>query len=434
MILSGFGVSSMPPKDLSVYLRQLERLTELTRNMGRTENVDLTLKAIVELGSELTFSEMCSLLIYEQETDLLKFVACPPDHKERLKSIRVPVERSLAGWVYQKGKPVTLQDTGKDQHLFQQVEKEFGFTATSMAAVPMLFRGQTIGVLEAINKKQNLAYTQDDLQVMDVLSSQAAVSVLSNILFEEVKRSNDEVQSLERMKSNFIAIASHELRTPLGLILGHASYLNDIVRDKEQKAQLDVILRSANRLKGILEDLSNVNNVMAGTARLKHRLVSINQLVSKCIHSFQEEARTRKITLTSRLPDHEILIDVDEEKIEIALHNLVKNSLIFTNPGGHVLIAAEKMPGFIQMTVIDDGIGIPAKDLPLVFDRFFQVQSHLTRRHGGLGLGLSVAKAMIELHRGQIWVESIEGKGSKFYFLIPAHTTTPLRRVSAFES
>jgi signal transduction histidine kinase len=200
------------------------------------------------------------------------------------------------------------------------------------------------------------------------------------------------------------------------------------------KQQLEVIIRSANRLKAIIEDLSNVNDYQAGTSRLRHRLLSINQVIQKVVNSNMESARQKNIAFAARVPDTELIVDADEEKITIAINNLVTNAIGFTDQNGHILVSAERLPGYIQVSVIDDGIGIPAKDLPRVFDRFFQVQSHLTRRHGGMGLGLSVAKAMIELHKGQIWVESVEGKGSKFSFILPTTKTVGMgtNKVSAF--
>ena len=112
-------------------------------------------------------------------------------------------------------------------------------------------------------------------------------------------------------------------------------------------------------------------------------------------------------------------VEGDDEKIVIALSNLVKNALTFCDDYGHVLVKAESLPGYVKVSVVDDGIGIPAKDLHRVFERFFQVESHMTRRHGGMGLGLAVAKVMVENHGGQIWAESTEGKGSTFSFLLP---------------
>jgi two-component system sensor histidine kinase VicK len=107
------------------------------------------------------------------------------------------------------------------------------------------------------------------------------------------------------------------------------------------------------------------------------------------------------------------------------LSNLVKNALQFTEAGGHVTVEVQEDAGHFEVSVVDDGIGIPVKDLPRVFERFFQVETHLTRHYGGMGLGLAVARAMIELHNGRIWVESVEGKGSTFTFLIPAGQAQP---------
>ncbi len=113
------------------------------------------------------------------------------------------------------------------------------------------------------------------------------------------------------------------------------------------------------------------------------------------------------------------MVEGDAPKISIALSNLVKNGITFSDSGGNVSVQAEKIPGYVKVSVTDDGIGIPSKDLPRVFERFYQVESHLTRRHGGMGLGLSVAKVMIEMHGGRIWGESEEGKGSNFTFILP---------------
>jgi signal transduction histidine kinase len=116
-----------------------------------------------------------------------------------------------------------------------------------------------------------------------------------------------------------------------------------------------------------------------------------------------------------------LVVEGEEGKIAIILSNLIKNALAFTDPGGHIAVAAERVPGYVKVTVVDDGIGIPVSDLPRIFERFYQVEGHLTRKHGGMGLGLSVAKAMVEMHGGRISVESAEGKGSIFTVLLPVN-------------
>jgi signal transduction histidine kinase len=137
--------------------------------------------------------------------------------------------------------------------------------------------------------------------------------------------------------------------------------------------------------------------------------------------SFMEQAGKKQLTLRAETGQAELLVEGDASKISIALSNVVKNALDFTNPGGHILIVAEQSAGHVKVSVMDDGIGIPAKDLSHIFERFYQVESHLTRKHGGMGLGLSVAKVMTELHGGRIWAESVEGKGSNFTLLLPVN-------------
>ncbi len=410
----------MPPA-ANTRAQRLEQLIDICRSLGKSEDVEHLLQSVVDAACDLTTSQYTFVLVFEQETNLLRIAAGPQQHKEALKNIRIPLEKSLAGWVYVKSRPVSLHNAQQDQRIFRDVERALGYVTHSILAVPLIFRGETIGVLEAVNKRSP-HYTEEDLTILDTLASQAAVATLSTVLFEETQRAYEEAQELDTMKSNFIAIASHELRTPLGLILGHATFLHELIQDEHQKSQVEIIIRNASRLKSLIEDMSNVNSIQAGSARLRHKQVSLTQVVSRLVTSFQETARQKKIELSMQLPDTDLSIAGDEEKISVAINNLLSNALSFTDENGHVLISVEKLPGYAQITVIDDGIGIPAKDLPHIFDRFFQVQSHLTRRHGGMGLGLSVAKAMIEMHNGQIWAESTERKGSKFYILLPSNT------------
>jgi signal transduction histidine kinase len=242
-----------------------------------------------------------------------------------------------------------------------------------------------------------------------------------------------EMQELDRMKGDFIAIASHELRTPLGLILGHSSYLREMVSEEFQE-QLDIIVRNAMRLKEIIDSIANMDNVERGTASIRSQEISIRQIIEEVCQSYLDEARQKGVQLQTQVEGDDLKMLGDGTKINIALSNLLKNAIAFTNDGCHVTIVASKAPEYIKVSVIDDGIGIPLKDLPHVFERFYQVESHLTRRHGGMGLGLSVSKVMIEMHGGRIWVESVEGKGSNFTFLLPLAAPAPNASQKVFTS
>lgn len=424
----------MPSADSNQHIRRLERLNTISRSLGSANGLDSLLQTVVDAACELLECEYSVILMYEEETDLLKFVAGPPAYREVMKRSRIPLDRSIAGWVYQHTNLLLIPDTRVDPRVHLEIENILGYQVRSILATPLTFRGETIGVIEVINKKDNSHYTEDDINILETLASQAAVVTLGTLLIEETEHAYKELEQLERVKSNFIAIAAHELRTPLGLILGHSTFLAESIKDEMQLKQVDVIIRSATRLKKIVEDLSNVSNVQRGAVILHQKPVPLQNLIPKIAAPYQTSARRKRISMILKIPDSDLTIEGDEEKLSTALSNLIDNAITYTNENGHVYISAEKLPGYVKVSVMDDGIGIPAQDLPHVFDRFFQVQSHLTRRHGGIGLGLSVTKALIELHGGQIWVESFEGKGSNFSFLIPLRATNTQAAAKVFSS
>jgi Amt family ammonium transporter len=237
-------------------------------------------------------------------------------------------------------------------------------------------------------------------------------------LEKQLRDPHNEFSELDRLKSNFIGITSHELRTPLGLILGHATFLREMIGE-ENREPIDTIIRNATRLKEIIENLTDVDNYETGAARIRQNTISISHIVNEVVFSFQDMAASKNITLQTEIKDNNLQVEADANKITVAISNLVRNAITFTDEGGEVLVSVGSVTGHVQVSVKDNGIGIPASDIAYIFDRFFQVESHLTRRHTGMGLGLSVAKSMIELHGGRIWVESTEGKGSTFSFLLP---------------
>jgi signal transduction histidine kinase len=422
----------MRPTDPGNRTERLERLIEVSRRLGASLELESLLNSVVEAACELTGSQASSILLYEEETELLKFVAGSQIDPEVIKRIRVPIEQSVAGRVYTQNKPLIVENARESRLVFRDIERALGIRIESVLAVPMVFHGEPIGVIETLNKKVGRAYSQDDVTLLETLASQAAVSILSTLMLDEMNRAYEELEESEKRKTDFIAIASHELRTPLGLIMGYSTELLDNCKDPRMRPQLEVIVRSTNRLKKIIEDFSNISSFQTGKARISHRKLSLAKLIRDVAASFQQTASNKHITLIVDLPQNDLNMEGDAEKLILALSNLIENGLTFTDKGGHVLVSAERLPGYMKVSVIDDGIGIPAKDLSRVFERFYQVESHLTRHHGGMGLGLSVAKAMIELHNGQIWVESLEGKGSNFSFLLPVRDEILPKKTPAF--
>lgn len=395
----------------------LERLLEVVRGLTTAPDLQTFLQTIISEATEMTNSELASILEYDENAGELRFLAMQWFERDLLRPMTVPLEGSAAGWVFRKGQPLIIQDVHVDQRHFKVVDRMTNHLTQSLVAVPLMVRGQVVGVLEALNKKDDAHYTEEDLTILETLGALAAQAMENVDLARKVRVSKIELAELERLKSDFIAITSHELRTPLGLILGHATFLRELAGD-EFSDQLDTIIRNATKLKDIVESLSDVQNYQNGSARISGNKVSMSKVAEDVASSFRSEAEHRNITLRTETKDLPHYVHVDQGKITIALSNLVKNAIQFTESGGHVAVKVEEDSGHIKVTVMDNGIGIPARELPHIFERFYQVETHLTRRYGGMGLGLSVARAMIELHGGRIWAEST-GKGSTFTFLLP---------------
>lgn len=398
-------------------IKTLERLQAAARELGAHTDLESYLQTLLSAAIELTGSESASLLEYDEAAQEFHFKLVPWFHRDAIRSARVPLDGSVAGWVFQNAKPLAIDDTANDARHYKTIDQLTSFVTRSILAVPLVVRGKPVGVFEAFNKKE--AYTISDILVLEALAALASAALQNDALEKSIASSLDETRELERMKNEFIAITSHELRTPLGLILGHATFLKELLGSQHDE-QVDSIIRNATRLKEIIESLARMDNYETGGALIRSRQTSVARIIEDVIASFSDMAGKKNIALKKDIPaGQDLPVEIDSGKISVALSNLVKNALTFTDEGGEVIVRGGQQPDFVQVSVQDNGLGIPANDLPRIFDRFYQVESHLTRRHGGMGLGLSVAKAMIEMHGGRIWAESGNGRGSTFTFILP---------------
>lgn len=412
----------------SDYTRRLERLLEVCRNLTANLEIGPLLQNIIEVASDLTGSEKAFFLVFDSANNYLKITAAPFYLLKGMQNIGVPLDRSVAGGVFSSGQMMVVRDFDSKENRVTTFEWERSIGARSVLAVPMLYKGAPIGVLEVMNKVGDANYNNEDIVFLDTLAVQAASAIQNRRLIADTEAAYKKVMELDRMKSDFIAIASHELRTPLGLILGHAAFLNESA-SPEQKEDIEIISRNAARLKDLIEEIGDVENLTSGMRRIRVQQVLLPQVIQSVVESFNDEANASKIQLSTTAKQPNLVVEGDPEKIAIALRNLVKNALTFTNPGGAVKVTSEQLPGFVKIAVLDNGIGIPADEQQKIFQRFYQVEKHLTRKHGGIGLGLSIAKEMVEMHSGKIIVESVEGKGSRFSILLPLNAA----QVSAAE-
>jgi signal transduction histidine kinase len=399
-------------------VRELELMVQVSRILTSTLDIERLLKLISKTAAELVHSQDASIILEDQRTGTLVFLAAAGPKSNELMNIQVPIEGSIAGTVYKTREPLIVQDTETDPRHYDEVDREIEFDTRSILAVPMIFKERAIGVLEAVNKLNHGRFSEHDVQILSTLAAQAAVAIENARLVTELQEANARLAELDQLKSSFIAIASHELRTPLALILGYATFLREDA-DGAASEELDMVLQGAMQLKGLIEDMVNLSHLEAGSAELDLSEFSLQSVIQEAIEAQQQFAATKSLEIRPSLPAESLRVRADREKISIVLNNLLNNAIKFTSTGGRIQVTVRPQTGMVAVSVVDTGVGIPADELNRIFDRFYQVESHLTRYEGGMGLGLSIAQGIVELHGGHIWAESVKGHGSRFTFTLP---------------
>ena len=231
-------------------------------------------------------------------------------------------------------------------------------------------------------------------------------------------------ESANRAKSTFLANMSHELRTPLNAIIGMSELLQDPQFSPLTTAQRELLAdihTSGGHLLALINDLLDLAKIEAGYGDLQIEEVQLRSLLEGCLVIVREEARKKQITLTCTLPESPSPLTGDPLKIRQVVVNLLSNAVKFTPAEGRVGIEAVTVAEGLQICVWDTGIGIAAHNQERIFAPFEQADTTLARRYEGTGLGLSLAKRLVEQHQGRIWLESAPGRGSRFYFTLPAN-------------
>jgi len=404
--------------EMEARLRRLERILEISRELTSTVALEPLLQTIVDVAADLTDSEGASILLLDVRTDELRFRAACGGPSEQLPDIPVPVEDSIAGAVLLSREPVVLSDVRTDPRHYKGVGQQVDFETHSLLAVPLQIKDRCIGVLETINKREEGVFDQEDVETLNTLAAQAAVAIENARLVGALREAYDQLGELDRLKSDFIAIASHELRTPLSVILLYAAMLQEQLGE-EAGAQLDAVLRATMSLKYIIETMLNLRYLETGQMDLALAHFDLRDEVLEACSAYDGIAETSVLALEVDLPVEEVEIWADREKLRVVLDNLISNAITFTPPGGRVWVALSSRGDEVELTVADTGIGIPPQHLERIFERFYQVEEHLTRWHGGMGLGLSIVGELVELHGGRVLVESVLDKGSRFTVVLP---------------
>lgn len=405
--------------DLKRMLGQFGRLIEISLTLNSTLDPNTLLQFIIKNGTDILECEAVSVLLYDEKENQLLFSASTDSNPDELENIPVPLESSIAGMIFTSKRPELINDAQADPRIYKPMGDTAALSSTrNLIGVPMAIGQRTIGVLEGINKKVGGFY-KEDLDLLTVIASQAAVAINNARMMQSLQKAYDELSTMDKLKSDFMANASHELRTPLNIILGYAEFLKEDA-EGASAGHANKVLDGALQLRTLIEDMTNMNLLESGTQELQLQPVAIQQIVHNAYKEVLKDAHAKSHEIL-RDYDHEpIMVKVDPEKMKRVFLNVLGNAIRFTPSNGKITISIKQDEDRALVSIADNGIGIPASDIDNIFEDFYQVEDHRTRTYGGMGLGLSIAQGITRLHGGDVRAESPgPDQGATFYISLP---------------
>jgi signal transduction histidine kinase len=432
--------------------QQLARLASLT-NIGKTISLRFTtdqlLMAIYTECRKIVDCTLFTIALLDEESSELSFEL---DVREEsiLPKDRIPVGEGLNSWVVRHHQPLLIGSVADEARIGVKALADSKPTE-SWLGVPMIARDRLIGVISVESYRKN-AFNNDDIVLMTAIANQAAVALENAHLYKdlesltyaleqrvmertnELREANLRLLAADRSKNQFLANMSHELRTPLNSIIGFSSVLLESTRQTIMPRLykfLENIHTAGNHLLELINDILDLSKIEAGKMELRPEFFDLHETMAAVERVMKGFASQANVHIISAINPDVPRVRLDEGRLKQILFNLLSNAVKFSPNGGPVTIHSALVPktqsplgiDSIRIEVTDRGIGIGAEELERIFDEFYQTEEGRRSRRGGTGLGLSLTRNFVELHRGTIEVQSSPGSGSCFTLYLPVDYT-----------
>jgi signal transduction histidine kinase len=414
--------SSISEPEARIKAQKVAQLVDISAILNSTLKPDTLLKNILDTAADLLECSGVSILLYDDREKELRFAATTTGDIEKLEQIPVPLDNSLAGTIFTENRHLVINSTRDDPRHYNEVGEEVGLQIDSLLGVPMRIKDRVTGVIEALNKNEG-EFTDFDVSLLLVVASQAAISIHNARLIQALQKANIELSQADKLKRDLMSVASHELRTPLGNILGYATLLHEDAIE-ENKPLAESILKASSKLRAVLDDIANMNLLYTGKADLDFTDTSLQRVIEYAKEEVRTTVNKGDHTVDYQIPEEPIQLCIDLPKMSVVFVNLLLNAIQFTPVEGEIRLTIDDRDDEVMVSIADKGRGISQENLEKIFEVFYQVDDHMTRRYGGLGLGLSIARELVTLHGGRIWAESEGlGEGATFRVVLPKTVT-----------
>jgi signal transduction histidine kinase len=331
--------------------------------------------------------------------------------------INILEQQSMVARAARARRPIVVNDVSLESSLV--IHPTLPLTRSELA-IPLIVGDQVLGVLDLQSDSPN-RFAKDDVRIHTTLAAQVSVALQNAMLYAEQLETADRLREVDRLKSEFLASMSHELRTPLNSIIGFADVLLEGIDgplNERMNEDVTLIRDSGRHLRSLIGEMLDMSKIEAGVMELYYEQIDVPALAQEILANTRTLAKGKDLDIRLELDPGLHLIYADRTRLTQILLNLMGNAVKFTESGS-ITLSLEDRGENLLASIQDTGIGIRQEDIPAIFEQFRQVDGSLTRKAGGTGLGVPISRSLVELHGGEMWVESEPGVGSTFLFTIP---------------
>ncbi len=401
-------------------VQRLQALNDLFQKLNTTLDLDPTLQTVAEAPRALLGADLTTIALLDEHRERLSVAAAAGVDAALLAEQTWSVDDAPISTVLSSGQPYIVARSEHHLSALPVILSTHGtiLSIASAVSVPLLLSDKPLGVLNVAYRTPR-TFTEEDLAFLQALGQEAALAIRNARLYEREREQVARLRRLDELQEAFVSSVSHELRTPLTCVRTSVDLLRATsTRLSEEQGELvSTIGHHVTRLEGLVSDLLEITKLDAGQITLAKQPTDLRQIASRIVEALRPLTDRKDQNVRLHWPETMSLVEVDRRRIEQALTNILSNAIKFTPKQGQIDLHMVETPDSLEVCVADNGPGIPKEDLTRIFERFYVVTDG--RGLSGVGLGLYIARQMIELHGGRIWVKSRLGKGSTFCFVVP---------------
>jgi signal transduction histidine kinase len=396
---------------------RLDLLYMIAKKVGSVQQLPRLVEGITQMTQRMLNASASSVLLFDDEEQGFRFEVAEGPAGKLLRKVKIDTQRGIAGWVAHHGKPLIVNDVAGDHRFNREVDKITGFVTKSIVCAPLVIGRNVIGVIEVLNKMDGGNFSEQDLEALMSVASTTALAIENARLHQRIQT---ELERQSEEKTEFLHSVAHEIRTPLTAVISSSELLDETLSStvtEEKQRIVGNITRGAWTIDNTISELLDFARMHMGKMELELEPLDLNavakEVTSRVLHHFENRDQTLRLEIPDSLP----LVTADRDKLEHIIYNLLSNANKYSPSGGSIILRARHCDSKVVVEVEDSAPIITNEEKERIFEPYYRGEDiNRKKRIPGLGLGTTVTKNLVELHGGEIWIDSKPEKGNIFAF------------------